>query len=228
MNLVALTDTSLKKHFRPRAGARWLGLTNYNECLLIQREKVEEVLAEEKYENTHHVILGTEHETVITLGRRASPAEEVVDATVPVIAIERGGLATLHSPGQLVIYPILSLHQRGLSVREWVSGLLTISRRVLERHGMAGLTQTEDAIVSPIGKIVSVGIRVDRGVSYHGVSINVANDLGLFGMIRACGQSNRPLDKLSRVDPLATPSQLFQEWEQEFIAFDFRSGSLLD
>lgn len=228
MNYQALTDTSLKMHFRPRAGARWLGLTKYNECLLLQREKVEEVLAEQRYDNPHHVILGTEHEPVITLGRRAKPEEEVVAATVPVVTIERGGLATLHSPGQLVIYPIVSLHQRGLGVREWVAALLTISRRVLLRQGMTDLAQTEDAVLSPLGKIVSVGIRVDRGVSYHGVSINVSNDLGLFAMIRPCGFANRPLDKLFRVNPSVTPARLFQEWEQEFIAFDFRSGSLLD
>ncbi len=228
MRFETFSQPSQRSNFRPRAGARWLGLTNYNECLLLQREKVEEVLAEERFGNTHHIIIGTEHEAVITLGRRANPSIEVVDATVPVVSIERGGLATLHSPGQLVIYPILSLHQRGLGVREWVRGLLTISRRVLQRHGLYELTQTEDSVISPLGKVVSVGIRVDRGVSFHGVSINVANDLGLFAMIHPCGLKNRPLDKLARVASEITPAELFMEWEQEFIAFDFRAEHLLD
>lgn len=192
--------------------SHWLGLTEYSQCVTLQKDKVESVLEGRDTE----VVYGTEHQSVITLGRRAVAEDEILHAGAPVVRAERGGLATLHAPGQLVIYPIVNVRERDLGAREWVDFLLSVSRVTLENCGFRDLVQGEDAVYSEVGKIVSVGIRIDRGVSFHGLSINVSNDLEMFSMIRACGMAKRPIDRLARVVPGATPEWLFEQWMTNF------------
>ena len=141
------------------------------------------------------VVLGFETGPVITLGRHANDQDILDPRGFEIVRLERGGQATLHNPGQLVIFPILPL--RGLGTRAWVDGLLEVTRITLIEFGKT--TRCQDGrpgLFSDHGKVVSVGLRVREGVSTHGLSINVCNELADFKAIRACGVTDAAVDRL--------------------------------
>ena len=129
-----------------------------------------------------------EHPPVFTLGL-AGRREHVLDpGDIPVVATDRGGQVTYHGPGQAVVYLLLDLRRRGYGVRELVrrieqAVLDVLSGRGIEgrrREGMPGVYVGE-------AKIAAIGLRVARGCTYHGVSLNVDGDLGPFSRIDPCG-----------------------------------------
>ena len=107
----------------------WLGLLEYREALTLQQNNVAKVLSTKGTE----VIMGLEHPNVITLGKRGGL---VYHETIPVVRTNRGGLATGHEPGQLVIYPIINIQKRQIHVREWVSILEDTCILFLESLGL--------------------------------------------------------------------------------------------
>jgi lipoate-protein ligase B len=132
-----------------------------------------------------------ELDAVITLGRGTKPGA-VVDRRWPVFEVERGGEATLHLPGQLVVYPVVGLEARHRDLPRWVWQLEGIVLGVLSDFGIEG--RRRDGLrgvwvegIFGWGKIASVGVAFRRWTSYHGFSLNVAPDLDLFGAIRPCG-----------------------------------------
>jgi lipoyl(octanoyl) transferase len=144
-------------------------------------------------------LLLLEHPAVLTLGKHAderhviaSPAE-LAGRGIEVIRVERGGEVTYHGPGQLVAYPILALSRRGLLVRPLVRALesamiatcAAFDVRADRRDGHPGCWCGIE--LDRPRKIGALGIRVERGVSYHGIALNVAPDLGDFEFIDACG-----------------------------------------
>lgn len=156
-------------------------------------------------------ILGLEHPFVITLGRRA---KEVPAG--PVIRVERGGEATLHSPGQLVIYPIVKIRGR-IQVREWVELLQQVTARSLLAVGLETSAGPHAGLWTSKGKIASMGLRITDGVSTHGLAINVCNDLSLFNRISPCGMKpGSAMDSLASQDISMGTEALFQLWCEEF------------
>jgi len=215
--MTALNSTEIGKKisFTPH----WQGTLEYQTGLARQHEKLEAVQAGDR--KTVHV-LGMEHQTVITLGRRASLATDVEqrsDAGIPVLAVERGGQATLHSPGQVVIYPVLHLPTWGLGVREWTAVLLDVTAQTLLEFGVTVVPADPNLGVglwTDHGKIAFLGLRVVRGFSTHGLAINVNNDLGLAQAIRSCGVAGARWDKVERVCPGSTAVQFFAVWARIF------------
>ncbi len=185
----------------------------------------EMVAASERVRGTTGVeVLGCEHPLVITLGRHAQPAEELVgdgQRSPPVVKTDRGGRATLHGPGQLMIYPIADLRNLGISVRDWVELLLTMTSRTLGSFDVINRVDLEQAGVwGARGKLAFLGLRIEQGVSRHGLSLNVSNDLSHFQQIRACGVSpaNQKLQRLVEDHPQVTPEGVFNQWVREFQA----------
>lgn len=135
---------------------------------------------------TPDVLLVGEHERVVTLGR--GTRELPPDLPIPVQEVERGGEATWHGPGQLVVYPILRLKDLGLGVRQYLRGLEAALIQVLAVFGLEARRE-EGATGVWVGeqKIASLGVAVRRGVSYHGLALNVDPDLSDFQLIRPCG-----------------------------------------
>jgi lipoyl(octanoyl) transferase len=135
-------------------------------------------------------IVLVEHDHVITLGR-SSHLENVLIKDLPVFEIERGGDVTYHGPGQLVIYPIFSLEQMSLGVRQFVELLESIIVRSLSKIGIQNATgklgKETGVWVDGSRKIASIGIAVSHWVSYHGVALNVDTDLSYFSKIKPCG-----------------------------------------
>ena len=138
-----------------------------------------------------------EHRAVVTLGARRSlnkllvGREELKKRNIDVVDIRRGGGTTAHNPGQLVCYPILHLQQLGLGIREYIRALEAIGAELLgdlgvqssRRKGAPGLWVGER-------KIASVGVRVSKSVTYHGMAINICNDLSIFDLMVPCGIDN--------------------------------------
>lgn len=130
----------------------------------------------------------TEHNPVFTQGQAGRPEHLLAPGDIPVVQSDRGGQVTYHGPGQIVGYLLMDLRRKGLSVRGLVSGIEAAVVRVLGHYGIEGAPRADAPGVYVAGaKIASLGLRVRRGCSYHGLSLNVNMDLEPFGRINPCG-----------------------------------------
>ncbi len=214
--------SSIQPQLEFSTDVRWLGQTQYEPVFSLQKDLGLQMTAKDPSQSLSDkiYILGTEHEAVVTLGQRASESEEVhATCQLPRVRVDRGGLATLHSPGQLVIYPIRNIRSVGIGVKEWVCTLIEVSKRTLREFGLQEMSSAEDGVYTEFGKIVSIGLRVSNGVSYHGLALNISNSLELFDGIRACGVAGRKMDRLQRVQSVCNPEEVFRVWVREFIDF---------
>jgi lipoyl(octanoyl) transferase len=179
---------------RPLA-ARWLGRIDYREAHALQRRLVDARAADEIDDQ----LLLLEHPAVLTLGRNSDPSHilatdaELAERGIAVERVERGGEVTYHGPGQLVAYPILKLHDRELLLRPFVRALEAALIATCAAHGVAAARRDghPGCWCDPDGpaprKIGALGLRVERGVSFHGIALNVDVDLEDFTLIDACG-----------------------------------------
>jgi len=138
-------------------------------------------------ESTDEVWL-LEHEPVFTLGIRER-SEDIIDSgDIPVIKSDRGGLITYHGPGQLVVYLMLDLRRLGIGLKALVNTLEQITIEVLNEYDIsASRLENAPGVYVDGRKIASIGLRIQRGCTYHGLSLNVAMDLSPFGCIVPCG-----------------------------------------
>ncbi|MBW2436067.1 MAG: lipoyl(octanoyl) transferase LipB [Desulfobacterales bacterium] len=140
------------------------------------------------------IVLFLEHPPVFTLGRRGGRECMLVSdaflkkAGIPIIQVERGGYITYHGPGQLVVYPIVDLHTARIKVVDFVSGLEDVMLQTVQSWGIAA--ERNDANrgiwVGP-KKMGSIGIAIRRGISFHGIALNIHTDLTPFTWIQPCG-----------------------------------------
>jgi len=141
-----------------------------------------------------------EHPPVFTLGMNSRPEHLLAPGAIPVVQIDRGGQVTYHGPGQLVVYPLLDLERAGLGVRALVEG---IERAIVATVAQWGIVAAgrRDAPGVYVGarKLASVGLRIRRGCSYHGLALNVAMDLEPFRRINPCGYAGLEMTQLSEL-----------------------------
>jgi len=173
-----------------------LGLVDYLPTWELQRSIQEKVIADE----APNTLLLLEHNSVYTAGRRTEEQDKPFDGT-PVIATDRGGKITWHGPGQLIGYPIVKLKNRNDVVgfvreieNSLISALLEIgikSERYCERSGVWLRDGKGDR------KIAAIGIRVAKGVTMHGFSLNVNPDLSFFNRINPCGFTDSGVTSIS-------------------------------
>jgi len=144
----------------------------------------------------------TEHDPVFTQGQ-AGKAEHVLAAgDIPIVQSDRGGQVTYHGPGQITGYLMLDLHRLGLSVRGLVSGIEESCVRTLADYGLEGAPRPDAPGVYIHGtKIASLGLRVRRGCSYHGLALNVAMDLMPFNRINPCGMTGMQVTDMQMFVP---------------------------
>ncbi len=166
------------------------GLIDYDEALRRQQEAAGRLTDGQGPE----VMICCEHPATITLGRHCPDGDVVADSDelarrrIVVASTDRGGRATYHGPGQAVVYPIVAVGERRLGARPWVELLERALLAVLARFGVHGrLEPGRPGVWAARGKIASLGLRIVRGVSYHGVSCNVSVDTGAFDSIITCG-----------------------------------------
>ena len=156
-----------------------------------------------------------EHPPVYTLGQAGKPEHRLIDNGIPLVSCDRGGQITYHGPGQVVIYLLLDLNRRGLKVRELVCRMEQAIIDLLTEHGIAA-TRLDGApgVYVPQGgnatypaKIAALGLRIRRGCSYHGLSLNVAMELAPFSAINPCGYAGMPVTQLRDLGAELTPAQ---------------------
>jgi lipoyl(octanoyl) transferase len=199
--------------------SEWLGRLPYREAWALQKE----LAARRAQGEIGDRLLLVEHPAVLTLGRHAderhvlASPQELARRGIEVIRVERGGEVTYHGPGQLVAYPIIRLARRGILLRPFVRALEGAMIETCAAFGIpAGRRVGEpgcwvDGEGPEPRKIGALGVRVERGVTYHGIALNVSTDLGDFDLIDACGipgvRSTSIEAELGRAgDPRATPS----------------------
>ncbi|MGE0278027.1 MAG: lipoyl(octanoyl) transferase LipB [Nitrospiraceae bacterium] len=139
-----------------------------------------------------------EHPPVFTLGRAALPDHVLDPGPIPVVRTDRGGQVTYHGPGQLVVYPLLDLRRSGLGIKHFVHQLEECVIELLDRYDIrAARRPGAPGVYVADAKIAALGLRVRRGCSYHGVSLNVDMDLAPFARINPCGYPGLRVTQLS-------------------------------
>ena len=137
---------------------------------------------------------------VYTLGLNANPAHVLGAGETPVIRTDRGGQVTWHGPGQLVVYLLLDLQRARLGIREIVCALEDAVITLVATHGITATERRDAPGVYVAGaKLASVGLRVRRGCTYHGLALNVAPDLAAFAGINPCGYAGLEVTSLARL-----------------------------
>ncbi len=144
-----------------------------------------------------------EHPPVFTLGMAGRREHLLATGDIPVVQADRGGQVTYHGPGQLVVYALVDLRRAGLGVRELVTGLEQSVIQYAAQLGIKAAARREAPGVYVDGsKLASVGIRIRRGASYHGLALNVNMDLAPFQRINPCGYAGLPITQLADLAPV--------------------------
>jgi lipoyl(octanoyl) transferase len=197
------------------------GEVSYQEAYLRQKKLVTEVAA-----GAQDVVILCEHPRTITLGRKTKeenlllPRAMLEEMKFHVVAIDRGGDVTLHAPGQLVVYPIINLSRAKQGLKGYLQNLEQVAVDLLSDFGI--VARGDDSFRGVwVGsrKIASIGIGLSRWVTYHGLALNVTNDLSDFNVMRPCGLDVRMTSVLREKqelivfnDVLQRASQYFRRW----------------
>jgi lipoyl(octanoyl) transferase len=214
---------------------RPLGLRRYEEALVYQRELV----GLRQTGSIPDQLLLLEHYPVVTMGRGGDPGQLLV----PIESLrrrgidfhegERGGGATYHGPGQLVVYPIIDLRP-GRDIHGYLRGLeeavkLTLDKCGVRARRLSGLT----GVWLGDKKLSAIGVRVQRWVTSHGVSVNVDNDLAPYRLIQQCGLKERGATSMREALGPATPAvpavaELFSESFAEVFGYRLAGDKEVD
>lgn len=192
---MALAGTSAPRVRVPQMRVERLGRRDYEP---VWRDM--QALTERRDGDTPDEIWFTEHPPVFTLGLAASREHLLAPGDIPVIQIDRGGQVTYHGPGQLMIYPLIDLRRARFGVRDLVCALEQAVIRYVAAHGIQAEGRRDAPGVYVGGrKLASVGLRIRRGASYHGMAFNVDMDLEPFSRINPCGYTGLEMTDLARL-----------------------------
>lgn len=167
-----------------------------------------------------------EHAPVFTQGQAGRAEHVLMAGNIPVVQTDRGGQVTYHGPGQLIAYPLLDIRRRGLGVRAVVSALENSVIDVLAEHDIEAHARADaPGVYVGEAKIASLGLRIRRGSSFHGIAFNLDMDLGPFGWINPCGHAGLAMTQLR--DLLDEPIDMAQEAERWLGCLSRRLGGLV-
>lgn len=172
---------------------RKLGRQDYQSCW----QKMQDyTLARD--ESSADEIWIVEHPAVFTQGLNGKPEHLLQASDIPVVNTDRGGQVTYHAPGQLVIYTLIDIKRRGMGVRQLVTLIEQAMVETLAQYGLHAVAKAEAPGVYIAGqKIGSVGLRIKKGCSYHGLSLNNNMDLTPFSYINPCGYQGLKVTQLA-------------------------------
>lgn len=177
----------------PAARIRRLGRVEYEPAWRAMQR-----FTEERTAGTPDEIWLLEHPPVFTLGANASRAHLIAPGDIPVVQIDRGGQVTYHGPGQLVVYPLIDLKRLGLGIRDFVTALeRAVIGLAAQFHIAAEGRRGAPGVYVGGEKLASIGVRVRRNGSYHGLALNVALDLEPFSRINPCGYQGLKMTQLA-------------------------------
>jgi lipoyl(octanoyl) transferase len=171
-----------------------------------------QVFTHERSVDTPDEVWLVQHPPVFTLGRNGKMEHVLAPGDIPVVPIDRGGQVTYHGPGQLVVYLLLDIRRKGLGVRELVMG---IEQAVVDLLSHYGITAQGDRNAPGVyvqgSKIAALGLRVTKGRTYHGLSLNVAMDLTPFERINPCGYAGLKVTQCQDLGIAQTPFEIAGE-----------------
>ena len=177
----------------PPVQVKWLGRRDYEPTWRAMQRFTDERDAE-----TPDEIWLLEHPPVFTLGMNANLAHIRAAGDIPVVQIDRGGQVTYHGPGQLLVYALIDLRRAGLGVRDLVTALeLAVIRYARTLDIVAEARPDAPGVYVGGAKLASIGIRIRRGASYHGLALNVDMDLEPFRRINPCGYEGLTMTQLA-------------------------------
>ena len=180
-------------------------LVDYDDATRFMRQQADDIY----HHRAEELLWFLEHPSLYTAGASAKETDLLQPDRLPLYHSKRGGQYTYHGPGQRVVYVMLDLRERGRDVRAFVSGLerwiiLTLARFGITAHtreGCVGVWVGDD-------KIASLGIRLSRWVSYHGIAVNVCPDLSHFAGIIPCGISEQDTTSMAQLGYNTTMQEL--------------------
>lgn len=159
-----------------------------------------QTLTDTRDSNTTDEIWFLEHPAIFTVGLNGGMQHVLNPGKIPVLRIDRGGQVTYHGPGQLVVYPLIDLRRRKMGVRDLVSGLEQAVVKTLATYGIDAAGRPDAPGVYVDGrKIASLGLRIRRGCSYHGLAFNIDMDIEPFARINPCGFNDLEVTTLARL-----------------------------
>lgn len=194
----------------------YLGFRDYEATLTAMRE-----FTEIRDETTPDQLWLLQHPPVYTLGLNGNAAHLLHPSDTPLIRTDRGGQITWHGPGQLVVYPLLDLRRNGLGIRDLIDGLQQAVTGLLKQYGIRAVTRPgAPGVYVEERKIAFLGLRVRRGCCYHGLSLNVNNDLAPFAATNPCGYPGLEVISLASLGIETRPEQvaaaLVLQWHEIF------------
>ena len=146
-----------------------------------------------------------EHPPVYTLGTAADPSHVLNPGDIPVIQTDRGGEVTFHGPGQLVIYFLLDIKQKKIGPKTLVANLQNLIQNILQHYSIeSSFVEGAPGVYVGEKKIASIGLRISKGRTYHGISLNVDMDLTPFSLINPCGYEGLEVTQISDFDSNVT------------------------
>ena len=178
----------------------WLGTVEY-----LHARKLQDSLVNAVHDgNLPNTLLLLEHPHVYTRGRLSrdehllASGDELATAGVPVYETDRGGQITYHGPGQLVGYPVINLRDWGGGPLKYVRALERVIIATLADFGIAAHTEEGlTGVWTEGGKIAAIGVKISRGIAFHGFAINVSTDLSYYRHIVPCGITDRPVTSMA-------------------------------
>src|SRR5688572_867657 len=183
---------------------KWLGPAEYEPTW-----RAMQAFTEQRGPETRDEIWLLEHPPVFTLGMNAAREHVLVPGDIPVVQIDRGGQVTYHGPGQLVVYPLIDLRRARMGVRDLVTGL---ERAVIDYVATLGVRAEARPRAPGVyvdgRKLASIGIRVRRGASYHGLALNVNMDLAPFSRINPCGYAGLEMTQVAALSAVSSVEEV--------------------
>ncbi|WP_425363553.1 lipoyl(octanoyl) transferase LipB [Candidatus Tisiphia endosymbiont of Hybos culiciformis] len=204
------------------------GLSEYEDTVKLMEDKVASLINKSSKE----VVYLVEYKDIYTAGTSFKANELLDPGDIPVIYTNRGGKFTYHGSGQRVIYPILDLAsewgQKDLRLyikllEEWViNSLLYLGIKAFTINGMVGIWGKENGVPA---KIASIGVRVRKWITYHGIAVNISTNLDMFSGIIACGLRDMPVTSLKKLGVDITLEQFDEVIKDKFFeVFSYRAN----
>jgi len=179
---------------------RDLGLQEYNQCWEAMK-----TFTNQRGPSDIDEIWFLEHPPIFTQGQNGKSEHLLNPGNIPVIHVDRGGQVTYHGPGQLVVYILIDLKRKKINIREIVTILEESVIQLLAELNITGIAETKaPGVYVNEKKICSVGLRIRRGCSFHGLALNVDMDLEPFCRINPCGFSQLEITQLREFNATMT------------------------
>lgn len=173
----------------------------------------------ERTTDTNDELWIVEHPSIYTLGLNGKREHLLTIGNIPVINSDRGGQVTYHGPGQIIIYVLLDIKRLNLGIRQLVNILEQSMISVLAQHDISGLSRIDaPGVYVNDQKIGSIGLRIKKNCSYHGLSLNNNMDLRPFDHINTCGYSGLKVTQLSDLGVTVSSKELADSVTQAITA----------